>query len=68
MPRQHEDDIPAALAARWHALGLSWAAVGRLIARQRGRELPYQAGAVQGAVRRARKAGILPLKKSSNFY
>lgn len=58
MPRLCDDAIPADLAARWHSLGLSWAAVGRLIARQRGRELPYQAQSVQGAVSRARKASL----------
>jgi hypothetical protein len=54
MPRLCDDDIPASLAASLHALGLSWAAVGRLIARQRGRKAPYQSGSVQGAVLRAK--------------
>lgn len=56
MPRLCDDAIPAALAASLHHLGLSWAAVGRTIAAQRGRGRPYQAGSVQGAVLRARKA------------
>lgn len=58
MPRQHIDDIPIALASSLHRLGLSWAAVGRLIARQRGRTPAYQGQSVQGAVRRARKAQV----------
>ena len=55
MPRLCEDAIPAALAASLHRLGLSWAAVGRAIAAQRGRKPPYQGKAVQGAVSRAKK-------------
>lgn len=62
MPRLCDDAIPAPLAASLHRLGLTWAAVGRTIAAQRGREPAYQGGAVQGAVRRARKAGLLPAK------
>ncbi len=55
MPRLCDDAIPADLAAAWKARGLSWAAVGRLIARMRGREQPYHAGSVQGAVLRAKR-------------
>lgn len=63
MPFQHEDDIPAALAASLKDMGLSWRAVGRLIARQRGRSLPYQGDSVRRAVRAAKKLEI-----SSNGY
>lgn len=62
MPRLCDDAIPADLAARWHGLGLSWAAVGRLIARQRGREVPYQPNSVQAAVMRARKPRLLAVE------
>lgn len=63
MPRQSQDDIPAALAASLHALGLTWAAIGRSIASQRGRPVPFQGESVASAVWRARKAGLLAGKK-----
>jgi len=56
VPRLYDDAIPADMAARLHALGLSWAAVGRTIAKQRGREQPYQGKAVQMAVLRDKKS------------